>query len=414
MDLKTTKKGFINFLILILLAAAGCSKENNPVESPQDTVPGAAYIDLNKTHQVIKGFGGVNMPGWIPDLTADQVQTAFETGTGQIGLSILRIRVPYDETKFNLEVPAAKLAESYGAIVFATPWTPPAQMKSNNNIVGGILNDSSYAAYAAHLKSFSDYMSASGAPLYAVSVQNEPDVSVNYESCDWNASQMLKFVKYNAPSVGNKIIVPESYNFNHVISDAILNDPAAAANVSIVGGHIYGGGLNGYALAAEKGKELWMTEHLDTDTSYAAVLRTGKEIDNCMYFGMNAYVWWYIRRFYGLIGEDGKVTKRGYVMSQYARFIRPGYVRVDATSNPRELVFATAYKYGSKVVIVSINEGAASVSQRYILRGGTVNTVTPYVTSVSKNCKQGENIKVSGNDFVADLDPLSITTFVSE
>ena len=411
---KTTKKELINFLILILLAAAGCSKNNNPVESPQDTIPDAAYIDLNKTHQIIKGFGGVNMPGWIPDLTADQVQTAFGTGTGQIGLSILRIRVPFDETKFGLEVPTAKLAGSYGAIVFATPWTPPAFMKSNNDIVGGFLNDGSYADYAAHLKSFADYMSANGAPLYAVSVQNEPDVSVNYESCDWNAPQMLKFVKYNAPSVGNKIIVPESYNFNHVISDAILNDPVAAANVSIIGGHIYGGGLSSYSLAAEKGKEVWMTEHLDTDTSYVAVLRTGKEIDNCMYFGMNAYVWWYIRRFYGLIDENGKVTKRGYVMSHYARFIRPGYVRVDATGNPRELVFATAYKKGSKLVIVSINEGVSSINQRYIILNGTVNSVTPYVTSCSKNCKQEINIAVSGGSFYAALDPLSITTFVSD
>ena len=118
---------------------------------------------------------------------------------------------------------------------------PPAWMKSNNNIVGGRLNDTSYAGYATHLKAFADYMSSNGVPLRAISIQNEPDVNVNYESCDWTASEMLKFVKENAPAIGTDIIVPESYNFNHTISDAILNDPAAAANVSIIGGHIYGG-----------------------------------------------------------------------------------------------------------------------------------------------------------------------------
>jgi O-glycosyl hydrolase len=50
------------------------------------------------------------MPGWIDDMTADQVRKAFGTDTGQIGMSILRIRVPYDSTQFHREVPAVRLA----------------------------------------------------------------------------------------------------------------------------------------------------------------------------------------------------------------------------------------------------------------------------------------------------------------
>lgn len=126
---------------------------------------------------------------------------------------------------------------------------------------------------------------------------------------------MLRFVKEYAPSIGTDIIVPESFNFNHTISDAILNDAVTASNISIIGGHIYSGGLTSYPLAVSKGKEIWMTEHLDTDISWAHVLATGKEINDCMNAGMSAYVWWYIVRFYGPIGEDGNVTKHGYVMS---------------------------------------------------------------------------------------------------
>ena len=64
----------------------------------------AAIFYLDDTKQVISGFGGMSMPSWIPDLTPAQVNTAFGSGSGQLGLSILRIKVPSD-TAFAREVP---------------------------------------------------------------------------------------------------------------------------------------------------------------------------------------------------------------------------------------------------------------------------------------------------------------------
>ncbi|MFC1481416.1 hypothetical protein ACFL6E_04115 [Candidatus Neomarinimicrobiota bacterium] len=237
------------------------------------------------------------MPGWshFGDLTPDQVNIAFGADSGQIGLSILRIRISFDASEFQLEVPTAQLAQSLGAIVIASPWTPPAWMKTNNNIVRGRLSDTSYASYANHLKVFADHMSDNGVPLYGISIQNEPDVWVNYESCFWNTTEMLRFVKENGPSIATDIIAPESYNFKHTISNALLNDPQAVENVSIIGGHLYGRGLKSYPLALSKGKEVWMTEHLDRDTTYIGALKTGKEINDCMGADMSAYVWWVIR-----------------------------------------------------------------------------------------------------------------------
>ncbi len=60
-----------------MLIITGCSKEENSVDESQDKIPNAAYIDLNSTQQLIRGFGSVNMPGWIPDLTTDQIYKAF-------------------------------------------------------------------------------------------------------------------------------------------------------------------------------------------------------------------------------------------------------------------------------------------------------------------------------------------------
>jgi len=158
---------------------------------------------------------------------------------------------------------------------------------------------------------------------------------------------MLRFVKENAPSIVTKVIAPESFQVRRVLSDPLLNDLTAMVNFDILGGHIYGGGLAPYPLAESKGKEIWMTEHLVLETDWEDNLATGKEIQDCMNAGMSAYIWWYIVRFYGPIYDDGsqpdtppgavqsEISKRGYVMSQFARFVRPGFFRIGAAENPQ-------------------------------------------------------------------------------
>ncbi len=374
----------------------------------------AAVIFLDSLQQHISGFGAANILRWRPDMTADQIQKAFGTGDGEIGLTILRLRIPPSASEFGYNVPTAKAAYSRGVKIIASPWSPPANMKTNNNLVGGRLRESAYADYAAHLKSFVDFMANNGVVLHAVSIQNEPDVQVTYESCDWSAEEMLKFVRENAPSIGANIIVAESFNFNHAMTDPILNDSIAVANVAIIGGHIYGGGLSRYPLAESKGKEVWMTEHLDTDTSWTKVLATAKEINDCMYAGMSAYIWWYIVRFYGPIKEDGNVSKRGYVMSQFARFVRPGYFRVYATQRPQNQIYVTAYKGDSSVVIVAINLRSSPVDQEFVLRDGEVSAFTPYVTSMTENSARKGDIITRAGRFTASLPASSVTTFVSK
>ena len=388
-----------------------------PLEQVQVQAQGTqAIIQLKNTQQIIRGFGAANIVQWRPDMTADQIETAFGREDGQVGLSILRLRIPPDENYFDLNVPTALASYEMGVTIIAAPWSPPARFKSNNNIIGGRLLEAHYGDYADFLYEFVDFMDSNGIPLHAVSVQNEPDANVSYDSCDWTASEMLKFVKEFGPDIGADLIVPESQSFNKTISDAILNDPDAAGNVSIIGGHLYGGGVQRYPLAESKGKELWMTEHLDTDTSWSSVFATGKEIHDCMDAGMNAYIWWYIVRFYGPIDEDGAVTKRGYVMSQYSRFIRSGSVKVEATKRPQSRVYVTAYKKDSKLIIVAINTNSTPKEQTFKienLEGGSA-VFQVYKTSETINCFRGSDLTVRDGSFTASLDGQSITTFVAE
>lgn len=85
-------------------------------------------VNLTAEKQVIRGFGGMNHPAWIGDLTPVQRETAFGNGKNQLGFSVLRIYIDPDKNNWQREVETAKNAIEHGAIVFATPWNPPSEM----------------------------------------------------------------------------------------------------------------------------------------------------------------------------------------------------------------------------------------------------------------------------------------------
>ena len=87
-----------------------------------------AKIDLSDERQTIRGFGGINHPIWIADLTEKECNTAFGNGENQLGFTILRIWVSDNKEQWAREITTAKRAVNLGATVFATPWNPPAEM----------------------------------------------------------------------------------------------------------------------------------------------------------------------------------------------------------------------------------------------------------------------------------------------
>jgi len=426
------KKININFnrmekiiIILLTIITVRCSSSDSgpnpdPNPKPTETIEAdASIINVADQKQLIRGFGAATVfdPPGVSELNTSDYDKLFGNNEGQIGLSILRIRVATDDNYRSKELNRAKSAKARGAIVIACPWSPPASMKTNNNLIGGSLKTESYEDYANYLNDFASYMTANNAGLYAIGVQNEPDIQVSYESCDWTAFQIRDFFKdYGHLITNTKVISPESFNFNHTTTDPMLNDDMASSNVDIVGGHIYGSGLTDYPLARSKGKEVWMTEHLDTEITWDAVFATGKEIHDCMTIGnFNAYIWWYAKRFYGPLGEDGVITKRGYVMSNYSKFIRPNFVRVDATANPKTNIYVSAFNGNGKTVIVAINTGTSNVNQQFAIKGTTVTSITPYVTSESEDLvtKAPIDLNPDIDAFKFTLPPKSITTFVS-
>ncbi|SEH03639.1 glucuronoarabinoxylan endo-1,4-beta-xylanase [Nonomuraea solani] len=85
----------------------------------------AVVIDLSARRQTIRGFGGMTHAAWIGDLTAAQRETAFGTGEGRLGFSVLRIPVPENQADWSRNAATARRAAELGAAVIASPWNPP-------------------------------------------------------------------------------------------------------------------------------------------------------------------------------------------------------------------------------------------------------------------------------------------------
>lgn len=382
-------------------------------------------VDFSKQKQIIRGFGGIHINSWTGlQLNADMQEKAFDNDPGEMGLSIFRMRIDPEKNNWNAELPIAQYARSKGAIVFASPWNPPSHMRavleSTNEYTDYVLLPEFYDDYAAHLNSYIDFMETNGVPLYAISMQNEPDW---HDWTRWTPQQMITFLRNNAADIKGKLIAPESLGYVRSTIDPLLKDSAANAQIDILGTHLYGTPKANYyyPLAYEKQKEIWMTEHLTgsnqpEDNTWELALALADEINTCMDAGMSAYVYWYIRRFYGLIDDAGNITDKGYVLSQFSKFIRPGAYRVEHNFKPAGGVTATAFQNDSSVALVLVNMNKTALSLNLELQNlnKAVETLTCFTTSATKKMVNDGNIANNNGTFSISLDAMSITTLTSD
>ena len=400
-----TAKLFYSLLLTGLLLI-GCSKDED-ISPDSNASKGTATINFGTKQQNIRGFGGANIVGWVSDLTSDQRTKAFSTSSG-IGLSVLRVRVSPNSGDWSSNNATISAAKSNGAMVIASAWSAPASMKDNNNLIGGKLLTSAYSSYATHLKNFCSTVGG----VSAISPSNEPNITVSYESMKMSGSEVAAFVASQGSNCGASIMAPEPFNMDASFISSYCSNSTAKSKTGYICGHIYGVSSNPPSI--NQGKEVWMTEHI-TDTNYgntwSSAMNTAKEIYNCMTKGYNMWVWWYIKRSYGLINDGGSITKRGYAVAQYARYVRPGAKKVDCSSNPTSGVYVTAYDSGGKLVIVAINQNSSTTYQAFQVNGKSISGFNRYRTSSSSNLAQDSFS--AGTSFGINLPASSITTLVS-
>jgi glucuronoarabinoxylan endo-1,4-beta-xylanase len=233
-------------------------------------------------------------------------------------------------------------------------------------------------------------------------------------------------------AINVKIMAPETQNVCGFAGyfNAIKNDSAAWNAVSIFASHEYGcGTLPSQPSIAAAGKEYWETE---VDTGRGNGDSTGDGIASALPMAttlhndltkanLNAWhIWW----LYNASGNGGclydtstKVwTKRLWVLGNYARFVRPGYMRVSTSGTLPSGVLVSAYVNPSDgtVAIVAINSSTAATPLSLYVSGVVPCSITPWVTSATDSLAAKTAITVSNARFSATLDAQSVTTFVGK
>ena len=130
---------------------------------------------------------------------------------------------------------------------------------------------------------------------------------------------------------------------------------------------------------------------------------------------MSAYVWWWVNEgdtSVNLVSNDGTIFKNGYIMGQFAKWVRPGKQRIASTYEPDSGVYVTAYRNGGWV-IVAVNTTNSAVDQQFVLSGSGLPTeFQAYRTSATENMANVGNYNVLDGSFTNRLPAQSVTTFV--
>jgi glucuronoarabinoxylan endo-1,4-beta-xylanase len=403
-----------------------------------------ATINWTDVRQTIDGFGG-SSADFLSSLTPAQADFFF-TPAG-IGLSILRTQIIPDlatcDAEFRKggcsqsngqilsgELETAKLAVARGAIVFATPWSPPGAYKSNGSFKnGGSLLPSHYSDWAKDIATYVTMMATNDVPLYAVSVQNEPDLSRNYGSCQYTARQIHDFVPYldtalhSAGAAATKIMIAEQSSWSLDLSSAAMADPNVASQIGILAAHGYAGRIQPYRTGSAR---LWQTEDSSQspvyDGSMADGLSWAVKIHNYLdVANVNAWLWWFLTDMpnqgegtdnAALTDIKGHFPKRAYITGQWSKFVRPGWSRIEVGYHfGPSLITAFKAPHDQSFAIVVVNSSTHGIAQTFQLKGFSSRSVTPWTTSEKFSLQMQDSIAVNGERFTYTLPPSSVTTF---
>jgi glucuronoarabinoxylan endo-1,4-beta-xylanase len=392
---------------------------------------GTVTVTVSDTRrQTITGFGAACCDGAMKPFGTDTRPVQLLYGpTSKVGLNIMRMEISpsfqgdgWGDYNWHGSLPSAKLAKQRGAIVFGTPWSPPAEYKTNGTAQGGNsesqgnkrgeLRADCYEKFFPWLNTFLKYMKQNGVNVDAVSVQNEPDWWVSYSGCLYTPEQQLKLVKNYAHMLdrktykGVRLISAEPLGFDPRYSNMLLNDPTAREQIDIIAGHLYGhpplGNMKTAAVLAEKyGKEVWMTEcsvsdNLKTLPDWHEQLIFAEQLNESMLAGCTGYIYWYMRAHWAFVGtgesqygtknRKNQLLPRAYVMSHFSKHVT-GSTRLEAKASintgTNSAFETSAYIKGDSIIVMAID---------------TTKNAVDLKIKLPVNVKSGTHLLSTGNE----------------
>ena len=390
------------------LGGCGGTADRQSVEPVIPQGP-TATVNWTDVHQTMQGFGAYNAFAGTAVNPYDTL--LFST----LGYSLLRASLPLDDSCdfiSNLcaigdsNIADMRSCVANGCKVWATVSSPPADMKTNGNVEctcrwcdadSWRLRGIRYLYVELHCE-FEDLLQYSS--LRGLSTERTGYMLF------WNCSRKRSlrcrtanldtFIGSNlGPTLAANgqsstlIMMPEtgSYSDLSIYADTCMGDSSCSSYVGITAFHDYDNAsspTNPYSTS-----QFWETEVSAPDgpslcngcwdPSIADALMWAGIVHTNLVNGVTAWhYFWYVdptgaNENSGLINPamSTPISIRTYAIAQWAKFVRPGWVRIDATANPVSGVDVTAFKNPStgQFAIVAINENTSSSAVNFPFSG---------------------------------------------
>ncbi len=184
------------------------------------------------------GLDFVRQPIGASDFVTTAAYTYDDLAVGQTDYLQRHFSVAHDETQILPLLRRAKQLNPH-LTVMATPWSPPAWMKTTDSLIGGRLIDDPkiYFSYALYLLKFVEAYRAQGVPVDILTVQNEPQnrAPAGYPGTDMSAAQEEKVIEDLGPMLklaGLKTkILAYDHNWTEHPNDAATTPPDETSDI---------------------------------------------------------------------------------------------------------------------------------------------------------------------------------------
>ena len=411
----------------------GARLTEQPALPSQDGEPGLPTVMVNtgRMFQQIEGFGGAftesSAVNWLALGTERRQQVLeayFDPARGH-GYSLCRVHMgscdfalgnyahaEVDDdmalASFTIErdrqalLPFIRAAQQVAGApikLLASPWSPPAWMKTSGRMNGGgTLRPECRRAWARCYARFIEAYAAEGVPIWGVSVQNEPMATQRWDSCLYTAEEERDFVRdylgpeLEAAGLGQVKIVIWDHNRDLMVerANAVYSDPAAARYVWGTGFHWYGEDHFDHVQQVHDAwpdKQLLFTEGCQEGGPHHGSWELGERYARSMINDLNRWTVGWIDWNLVLDQQGGpnhvgnfcsapihtdaasdtfSLQSSYYYLGHFARFMRPGARRVLCASS-RQDTEATAFRNvdGSAALVMMNRTGQ---SQRLAVR----------------------------------------------
>ncbi len=402
------------------------------------------FVDPSKTFQSIVGIGGALTDAVaetfykLPQNKQQELLTAYYDKEKGIGYSLARTNiqscdfssgsysyiaegdaalktfsVKHDEQYRIPFIKKAIVAAGGKLTLFATPWSPPAFMKSNNDVLhGGTLLPKYYQSWANFYVKFIQTYEKAGIPIWGLSVENEPMATQSWESCVYTADEERDFIKnflgptLHKAGMADKKLMAWDHNRDLVYQRAstVLEDPEAAKYVWGIAYHWYETWTGGQPQfvnvdrvhEAFPNTHLMFTEGCVERFDYAKIndWSLGERYGNSMVNDFNAgtvgWTDWNI-----LLDEKGGPnhvgnfcfapiiadTKTGelhytncyYYLGHFSKFVKPGAKRIISSSSRSGLQTTAFINPDGKLAVIVLNLSDKEIKYDLSIAGNAAN-----------------------------------------